>query len=110
MNQIVQYGWETGQSKPKTPSSEGMVAIDPNTVLVLRVQLARQDEAKARLGEDWIENDLVFTRPDGSPLHPADVADEFARLIALAGCRRSRCTVFGTVRRRWRWRRGWTSR
>ncbi len=84
-NQIVQYGWETGQSKPKTPSSEGMVAIDPNTVLVLRVQLARQDEAKARMGEDWIENDLVFTRPDGSPLHPADVADEFAQLIKLAG-------------------------
>jgi hypothetical protein len=84
-NQIVQYGWETGQSKPKTPSSEGMVAIDPDTVLVLRVQLARQDEVKARLGDDWIENDLVFTRPDGSPLHPADVADEFARLIKLAG-------------------------
>ncbi|WP_328644374.1 tyrosine-type recombinase/integrase [Amycolatopsis sp. NBC_00348] len=29
--------------------------------------------------------DLVFTRPDGSPLHPADVTDEFARLISLAG-------------------------
>jgi len=84
-NQIVQYGWETGQSKPKTPSSEGIVALDPNTVLVLRAHLARQDEAKARLGDDWVEEDLLFTEPDGSPLHPADVADEFARLIKLAG-------------------------
>ncbi|MDT7804282.1 MAG: hypothetical protein QOI78_7715, partial [Actinomycetota bacterium] len=84
-NQIVQYGWETGQSKPKTPSSEGIVALDPNTVLVLRAHLARQDEAKARLGDDWVEHDLLFTEPDGSPLHPADVADEFARLIKLAG-------------------------
>jgi len=84
-NQIVQYGWETGQSKPKTPSSEGIVALDPNTVLVLRAHLARQDEAKARLGDDWMEHDLLFTEPDGSPLHPADVADEFARLIKLAG-------------------------
>ena len=28
---------------------------------------------------------MLFTEPDGSPLHPADVADEFARLIKLAG-------------------------
>ncbi len=84
-NQIVQYGWETGQSKPKTPSSEGIVPLDPDTVLVLAAHLARQDEAKTRLGSDWREHDLLFTCPDGSPLHPADVADEFARLIALAG-------------------------
>ena len=84
-NQIVQYGWETGQSKPKTPSSEGIVALDPDTVLVMDAHRARQDEAKARLGEDWVESDLFFTEPDGSPLHPADVADEFARLINLAG-------------------------
>jgi site-specific recombinase XerD len=44
-----------------------------------------QDEAKARLGDDWVEHDLLFTEPDGSPLHPADVADEFARLIKLTG-------------------------
>jgi hypothetical protein len=61
------------------------VALDPNTVLVLRAHLARQDEAKARLGDDWVDHDLLFTEPDGSPLHPADVADEFARLIKLAG-------------------------
>ncbi|MFE0022933.1 tyrosine-type recombinase/integrase [Amycolatopsis sp. NPDC059021] len=28
---------------------------------------------------------MLFTMPDGSPLHPADVSDEFARLIRLAG-------------------------
>ncbi len=83
-NQIVQYGWETGQSKPKTPSSEGIVALDPDTVLVMLAHQARQDEAKERLGEDWVESDLCFTEPGGSPLHPADVADEFARLIKLA--------------------------
>ncbi|WP_353611805.1 tyrosine-type recombinase/integrase [Streptomyces sp. AA4] len=50
-----------------------------------RAHLASQDEAKARLGSDWVESDLLFTCPDGSPLHPADVADEFARLIREAG-------------------------
>ncbi len=84
-NQIVQYGWETGQGKPKTPSSEGIVPIDPNTVLILRVHLALQDAAKVKFGDGWPDHDLLFTKPDGSPLHPADVADEFARLIRLAG-------------------------
>jgi len=69
----------------KTPSSEGIVAIDPDTVLVLRQHIVNQDESKARLGADWIDTDLLLTQRDGSPLHPADVADEFARLIKLAG-------------------------
>jgi hypothetical protein len=76
-NQIVQYGWETGQSKPKAPSSEGIVAIDPDTVLVLRQHIAEQGESK--------DTDLLFTQPNGSSLHPADVADKFTRLIKLAG-------------------------
>nr|WP_244180913.1 hypothetical protein [Amycolatopsis pretoriensis] len=83
-NQIVQHGWETGQGEPKTPSSEGLVPIDPNTVLILRVHLALQDAAKAEFGDAWPDHDLIFTRSDGGPLHPADVADEFARLIKLA--------------------------
>jgi integrase len=49
-NQIVQYGWETGQACPKTTSSEGLVALDRGTVLVLRQQLVDQDAARARLG------------------------------------------------------------
>jgi hypothetical protein len=84
-NQIVQYGWETGQSKPKTSSSEGIVALDADTVLVLRQHLAIQDAAKELLGSDWVDSDLLFTRPDGSPLHPADVSDEFIELIRKAG-------------------------
>jgi hypothetical protein len=35
-------------------------------------------DAKERLGGDWVETDLMFTQPDGSPLHPADVGHEFA--------------------------------
>jgi hypothetical protein len=38
-NQIVQYGWETGQSTSKTTFSEGLVALDADTVLVLRQHL-----------------------------------------------------------------------
>ncbi|WP_245573234.1 hypothetical protein [Amycolatopsis benzoatilytica] len=49
------------------PLVGGIVPLDPDTVLVLAAHLARQDEAKARLGSSWREHDLLFTRPDGSP-------------------------------------------
>ncbi len=84
-NQIVQYGWDTAQTPPKTTNSEGLVALDADTVLVLRDQCARQDEAKARLGADWVDSGLLFTEPDGSPLHPADVTNTFKHLVAEAG-------------------------
>ncbi|MER7862373.1 site-specific integrase [Amycolatopsis japonica] len=84
-NQIVQYGWETGQSAPKTNSSEGLVALDANTVLVLRQHIACQDADKARLGSDWVDSGLLFTQPDGSPLHPADITERFYEIVRQAG-------------------------
>ncbi len=84
-NQIVQYGWETGQSAPKTTSSESLVALDGGTVLVLRQHLADQDEAIARLGAGWVGSGLLFTQPDGSALHPADVTARFQELARQAG-------------------------
>ncbi len=85
-NQIVQYGWEkTGESKPKTTKSEGIGALDGDTVLVLRQHEADQDAARARLGSDWIDTDLLFTGPDGRPLRPADVTARFQELAREAG-------------------------
>ncbi|MEV7551976.1 tyrosine-type recombinase/integrase [Amycolatopsis sp. NPDC089917] len=84
-NQIVQYGWETGQSAPKTNSSEGLVALDANTVLVLRQHIACQDADKVRLGSDWVDSGLLFTQPDGSPLHPADITERFYEIVRQAG-------------------------
>ncbi|MEV6904622.1 tyrosine-type recombinase/integrase [Amycolatopsis sp. NPDC051372] len=83
-NQIVQWGWETAQTKPKTTNSEGIVALDADSVLVLRLHLALQDADKARLGSDWHENDLMFPRSDGSPLHPAEVTDAFYDIVERA--------------------------
>lgn len=85
-NQLVQYGWETGMSKPKTTSSEGAVALDTDLILVLRNhQIAHRQEREAA-GVAWVETGgLMFTEIDGSPLHPADVTDRFRELIARAG-------------------------
>ncbi|MEV4604979.1 tyrosine-type recombinase/integrase [Amycolatopsis sp. NPDC049253] len=53
--------------------------------MVPRVHLAGQDEARARLGSAWVETGLLFTEPDGSPLHPADVTARFQELTRRAG-------------------------
>ena len=84
-NQIVQYGWETGEFKPKTTKSEGIVALDGVTVLVLRQHEANQDAARARLGGDRVDTDLLSTGPDGRPLRPADVTARFQELAHEAG-------------------------
>lgn len=85
-NQVVQYGWETAMSRPKTTSSEGQVALDSDLVAVLRAHRVRQGRERDEAGAKWADSDgLVFTEPDGSPLHPADVTDRFQFLAAQAG-------------------------
>ena len=62
-NQIVQYGWETGQAKTKTVESEATVALDAGTVAVLAEHRARQRAERAACGDRWVESGLVFTEP-----------------------------------------------
>jgi integrase len=84
-NQLVQYGWETGMGAPKTDESAAGVALDGNTVLVLRAHRVQQDRERRAAGDGWVESGLVFTEVDGSPLHPADVTDHFRFLARQAG-------------------------
>jgi integrase len=84
-NQIVQYGWETGEDTPKTDESTATVALDADTVMVLRAHRARQDTERTEAGSAWRETGLLFTEIDGSRLHPADVTDHFRHLTRQAG-------------------------
>jgi len=85
LNQLVQYGWETGMDTPKTDESAATLALDSDTVLVLRAHRARQDAEREEAGAGWVASGLVFTQEDGSPLHPADVTDHFRYLSRQAG-------------------------
>jgi integrase len=85
LNQLVQYGWETGQDTPKTDESAATVALDEGTALALAEHLAVREAERAAAGDDWVESGLVFTEPDGTPLHPADVTELFQFLVRQAG-------------------------
>lgn len=70
----------------KTDASERTLALDRETVRVLRAHRKRQSEERLALGPLWVgvEGD-VFTRPDGRPLRPSDVSHAFTRASQAVG-------------------------
>lgn len=75
--QIIQLGWQTERGAPKSDSGARVVALDADTVAVLREHSHRQELERKAWGEAWVSTGLVFTREDGSELHPATVTTRF---------------------------------
>ncbi|MGH8879893.1 MAG: site-specific integrase [Stackebrandtia sp.] len=82
--QLLQYGWETDLDTPKTDGSEATVTLDTGTIAALTEHRAAQQHQRAAAGPAWHNTGLVFTRPDGRALHPADVTDRFRELTQQA--------------------------
>jgi integrase len=82
--QVVQLGWETITSTPKSEAGRRTITLDTNTARVLRAWRRRQLEAKMAAGSGWADTGLVFTREDGTGWHPAQVTDWFHRIVRAA--------------------------
>jgi integrase len=80
---VVNYAVEV--SEPKTAKGRRALALDAVTVAALREHKARQAEERAMVGAGWQDTGLVFTRPDGAPIHPDLISDWFERLARTAG-------------------------
>jgi integrase len=77
-------------SQPKTKKSRRSVSLDPATVVGLRAHRAQSLEERLAMGAGWHGSDLVFTWPDGKPIHPDVVSRTFDRLSRRAGLPRIR--------------------
>lgn len=64
---------------PKTATSRRSIPLDPATIAALRVHRRAQREERLAFGPGYQEHDLVFARPDGSPLDPDTVSQSFDR-------------------------------
>ncbi|WP_330320453.1 site-specific integrase [Streptomyces clavifer] len=84
-SQLVQDGWGIEASDPKTDSGYRVVALDDDTVDVLKRYRERQGQDREKWGRAWVETGHVFTQEDGSWLHPGKVTDLFERLVAASG-------------------------
>lgn len=70
---------------PKTEKGRRTIALDPHTVAALRLYRLAQREERVLLGPDYANReDLVFTKPDGSTIHPERFSAWFKQR-----CRRS---------------------
>jgi integrase len=73
------------ESEPKTRMGKRSLALDPATLAALQEHQAHQEQERAEVGAAWTDSGLVFTRPDGAPLHPDLITDWFRRLARAAG-------------------------
>lgn len=78
------------ETSTKTNKSRRSVALDTATVEVLRAHLERQALERAAAGSAWRETGLVFTREDGSAIHPDRFSRWFTTLVDAAGVLRIR--------------------
>ncbi|MBD3550688.1 tyrosine recombinase XerC [Streptomyces sp. SP18CM02] len=80
--EIVVDGWDPYESEPKTDGSAGTIALDSVNVAVLRAHRKRQTRERKKAGAAWQETGKIFTKEDGSWLHPETVSETFRRLLA----------------------------
>lgn len=78
----VDYDAVEGEPKSGRPRT---VALGPDTVAVLRAHRRRQLEERMAWKEAWSDSGLVFTREDGTALHPQSLRHQLARLAKAAG-------------------------
>ena len=76
-------------SEPKTAKGRRSVALDPVTAETLADHGRRQAEERAFLGLSG-EAELVFTAPEGEPVHPDGFSQSFERHVARSGLPRIR--------------------
>ena len=77
----------------KTPKSKRTIAIDADTVQVLKDHLANQTEIKTTLlanDIDYLDHGLVFCMEDGRPIDPDNFYRRFNSLLKKAGIPKGR--------------------
>jgi integrase len=72
------------ETEPKTKRGRRLIALDAQTVAVLRQQAASQLTEQKALSDAWIDSGRVFTQADGAQLHPERISALFARLVRAA--------------------------
>ena len=79
----VSAGYEVTEGEPKSGRSR-TVSIDSETTAMLRRHRARQLQERMAWGEAWSDCRLVFTREDGTPIHPHSLSQTFSRRVKRA--------------------------
>ncbi|MCC5581395.1 site-specific integrase [Microtetraspora sp. AC03309] len=85
VQQLVHVGGELVPFPPKSAAGRRTVALDPQTVRLLRRHERDRRAEKACRGEAWDDTAHVFTRRGGSPVAPDYLTYRFHRLVERSG-------------------------
>ncbi len=66
---LVSVAYDVQSSTPKTHQAR-VIDLDAETVRALREHRSLMLDERESWGDDFIDDDLVFSREDGSPIHP----------------------------------------
>ena len=80
MSRVIAIGWNVQFGQPKTQAGRRPIALDPSTIGVLR-EHRRTMLARPATGAGHVGDQLVFSEPDGTPLHPERVSQAFRRAV-----------------------------
>jgi integrase len=79
LQRIKGHGLVEGQ--PKTERSRRSISLGPEAVSLLHAIRGKQIEQQLEAGPLWQNTGYVFTEPDGRPVIPDQVTQDFARMI-----------------------------
>ena len=77
VTQLIDVGYDVIEGEPKTRRGRRRIALDAPTADMLREHRDRQ----RNLGGADVSRGFVFTKPDGTPLHPDFVTNHFDHLV-----------------------------
>jgi integrase len=86
----VVVNYKIVESDPKTEAGGRTIALDPATVAVLKAWKRIQATERLAIGPGYVDAGLVFTKPDGSPIHPQRFSAWFGQRAKAAGLPRIR--------------------
>ena len=81
---LISLGGEVHQSEPKTKRGKRQLALDTTTTAALKEWRRTQAQDKLALGPGWSNSGWVFTREDGTPIHPEHFSRAFDQKVREA--------------------------
>ena len=84
---LICIGAQVLFGEPKTKRGKRSIALDVDTVAALAIWRDRQEQEREGWGEAWTRTGLVFSREDGSLIHPDLLTGWFARHVDRAKLR-----------------------
>ena len=82
---LLEIGGELQLCEPKSARGRRTIALDPETVAVLRAHHRQQAEERLRCGAAWIDSGFVFAPRRERPLAPWRITKAFESLRSRAG-------------------------